>query len=127
MHHQNLDAIATGGGTLQILRDWAGGCLTWSRVAEQLKAGETELATQLELCATVLDRYTRTGRIGFTGPEYQLAKAGVGYMDDLAEIVDRYTACQAADWSEATVDAWLHRRTLVDHCSERAKATDGKP
>lgn len=39
----------------------------------------------------------------FTGPEYQLAKQGLAWMDDLAAIVDRPTAVAAADWSELQV------------------------
>ena len=39
----------------------------------------------------------------FTGTDYQIAKAGLDVMDQLAELVDRPTAIAAANWSEAKV------------------------
>jgi hypothetical protein len=106
-HHVNLDTLAKGEADEDTLWQWVGGCLTWSRVAELLKVGEAEMRDQLELVAAVVERYGRTGRAVFTGPEYQLAKAGVGYMDDLAAIVDRPTAIAAANWSEARCNEWV--------------------
>lgn len=100
-HMVNLDTIAHGNADTETLWQWVGGCLTFSRMAELLKLGEDEMTEKLALVATVVERYGRTGRALFTGPEYQLAKAGVGYMDDLAAIVDRPTAIAAAAWGEA--------------------------
>jgi hypothetical protein len=57
----------------------------------------------------VVQRFGRTGRAVFTGPEYQLAKAGVGHMDDLAAIADRPTVIAAAVWSEAKCNAWASK------------------
>lgn len=105
-HIENLDTIAKGAATADTLWQWVGGVLTWSRVAEMLKAGELEMTAQLDLVASIVERYGRTGRIVFTGSEYQLAKDGVGYMDDLAAIVDKPTAILAAEWSEAAVNKW---------------------
>lgn len=99
-HVTNLDAMARGEGDHTTLWHWAEAVMTWSRVAELLGAGQAEMGGQLELVATVLERYRRTRRALFTGTEYQLAKLGVGYMDDLAAIVDRATAEAAAAWSE---------------------------
>jgi hypothetical protein len=48
----------------------------------------------------LIEGFTTTGRIVFTGPEYQAAKLGVDLMDELARIVDRPTAVAAAEWSE---------------------------
>jgi hypothetical protein len=59
---------------------------------------------QLLLCESVLQRYGRTGRVGFSGPELQTAAEGVQVMDQLAEAVDRPTAVAAADWSEALIN-----------------------
>lgn len=105
-HIVNLDTLARGEADEGTLWEWVGGTLTWSRVAELLQVGVDEMKAQLELVTTVVERYGRTGRAVFTGPEYQLAKAGVGFMDDLAAIVDRATAIAAADWSEARCQAW---------------------
>lgn len=103
-HHANLDAIARGVADSSVMWQWAGGCLTWSRVAELLQRGEAEMAQQLHLVEAVIARFRRTGRVGFSGTEYQLAKLGVQVMDALAELVDVPTAQQAADWSEAEIN-----------------------
>lgn len=103
-HLQNLDAVASGQATEATLWQLAGAALTWSKVAELLQAGEPEMRAQLELASTLVTRYGRTGKVLFTGPEYQLAKDGVQVMDQLAEIVDRPTAVIAAEWSERKVN-----------------------
>lgn len=102
-HHSNLDAMAKGEADSTILWQWVGGCLTWSRVAQALRAGEPEMVLQLGLVDAVVDRFVRTGRVGFSGPEYQLAKDGVIVMDLLASEVDAYSAGLAADWSELEI------------------------
>lgn len=103
-HLQNLDAIARGQATHDVLWEWAGGVLTWARVAEVLGVGLPEMHEQLELATAVLERFRATGRIGFTGPQYQLAKTGVMVMDQLACQVDQAAAEAAAAWSQQQVD-----------------------
>lgn len=102
-HLVNLDAIATGQADAGILWQMVGGVLTWSFVSTRLQIGEEEMKQQLELALSMLDRFKRTGRVLFTGPEYQLAKVGVDVMDQLAELVDQHTACEAADESERLI------------------------
>lgn len=108
-HNSNLDSIARGDANDTTLWQWAGAVFTWSKVAEVLEAGVPEMEAQLTLTAAVIERFTATGRIVFTGPEYQLAKDGVCVMDQLAEIVDRPTALMAATWSEAKLQALARR------------------
>lgn len=103
-HLQNLDAIAMGHANEGTLWQVASAALTWSKVAEMLHAGRTEMREQLELAYQLIHRYDRTGRVLFTGTEYQLAKAGIDVMDQLAEIVDQPTAVIAAEWSERKVN-----------------------
>lgn len=102
-HMQNLDDIARGCATEQVLWHVVEAALTWSRVAQLLQAGVPEMTRQVELSKDLIRRYGRTGRIAFTGPEYLLAKEGIDVMDQLAEIVDKPTAVAAAEWSEAQV------------------------
>lgn len=112
-HIQNLDIVANGRGTEDTLWHLVEAALTWSRVAEKLGAGEPEMGEQLALVTSLVTRYERTGKVLFTGPEYQLAKSGVEVMDQLSEIVDRPTAVDAVEWSE---------RKLVElqrHCRAR--------
>lgn len=104
-HIANLDALAKGRADEAVLWQWVGGTLTWSRVAELLQFGQHEMTEQLTLVSTVVERYGRTGRAIFTGPEYQLAKDGVAYMDELAARVDRPTAIAAAAWAEDRCNA----------------------
>lgn len=102
-HVVNLELIRTGEADEGLLWQYVGGVLTWSRVTDMLQSGQDEMSAQLKLASDLVERYGRTGRVLFTGPEYQLAKLGMGYMDDLAEIVDQPTASIAADWSELQV------------------------
>ena len=104
-HITNLDLVARGQGTEALLWDTVGAVLLWSKVAEELQAGIDEMAEQVQLATSMVQRYGRTGRVGFSGTEYQLAKRGVEVMDQLAERVDRPTAVMAAAWSEARVQA----------------------
>lgn len=105
VHIINLDMIAKGEADESTLWQWVGGVLTWSRVAGLMRLGVHEMEQQLDLCGLVLERYHDCGRVGFSGPEYQLAKIGVAVMDQLAETVDRDTALAAAQWSEQRVNS----------------------
>lgn len=105
-HIQNLDAIATGHADDETLWQWVGGTLTWLRVAALVETGEVEMLQQMRLVTAVIDRYRRTGRIAFTGPEYQLAKTGCDVMDALASIAPQHIAEDAANWSEDLTNQW---------------------
>ena len=104
-HLETLDSIARGDATSATLWDFAGAALTWSKAAELMRVGEPEMTAQLELALSLIERYRRTGRVLFTGREYQAAKAGVAVMDQLAEIVDHPRAVIAAEWSERRLQA----------------------
>jgi len=104
-HTTNHGLIRTGQADEDVLWQWVGGMLTWHRVAVLLGVGEPEMQAQLLLCESVLQRYGRTGKIGFSGPELQASAEGVQVMDQLAAEVDQPTASAAADWSEAMVNA----------------------
>lgn len=113
VHHTNLDLIARGAGTAELLWDFAGGVLTWSLVAHRLQRRRDEMGLQLALAFRLVNRYGRTGRVIFDGPDYQVAKAGVGTMQALAEAVDQPTASAAADWAETIVHD-LQQRPLEE-------------
>lgn len=102
-HLQNLDAVASGQATEDTLWDIVECTLLWSRVADRLGAGDEEMRAQLELCTRLVERFGRTGPVGFSGVEYQVAKLGIEVMDELARIVDQPTASAACDWAEAQV------------------------
>lgn len=115
-HLTNLDLISKGQATEQELWQMVGGVFTWSKAAELMDLGVDEMHAQLELATRVVERYGRTGRIGFTGVEYQAAKRGVEVMDALASTVDRLTAVAAAEWGEQQVNK------LAARCSVREAA-----
>lgn len=101
VHVVNFDAIARGQADESMLWDFVGGVLTWWRAAELAGLGVDEMRQQGELAMRLIDRYRRTGLVRFDGPDYQLAKAGLVIMDELASSVSHATAAAAADWSEA--------------------------
>lgn len=104
-HLTNLDLIARGQADTDVLWHMVGSVFTWSRVADLLGVGIDEMRAQLEMVTSLVERYGRTGRVGFNGLEYQVAKFGIEVMDRLAEIVDTPTALAAATWGEARVQA----------------------
>lgn len=103
-HTTNHGLICRGQADEAVLWQWVGGMLTWYRVAVLLGLGEPEMQSQLLLAESVLHRYGRTGRIGFSGAELQASADGVEVMDQLAAAVDQPTAAAAADWSEEQVN-----------------------
>jgi len=92
----NLDAIAARTSDPATMLDWVEGVFTWRNIAEIVGAGQAEMAQQVEVAMRLVQRWKATGAVRFDGPDLQLAKDGVGYMEDLAKLVDRDTAMQAA-------------------------------
>jgi hypothetical protein len=109
-HIANLDALATGKADSTTLWHAVEAAFTWSRAAQLTGAGEAEMAQQLHMLEGVLARYQRTGKVGLSGPEYQLAKQGVEVMDELARLVDLADAIAAAAWSEARINRLLEQQ-----------------
>jgi hypothetical protein len=120
VHNENLDAIASGQAEPSMLWDFLGGVLLWHRAATLLGVGVDEMAPQIEVATRLVERYSRTGRVAFDGPDYQLAKIGVALMDALASVVDRPTAIAAAEWSGAECDRIA--AAVVDAQQQRAAA-----
>ena len=67
VHVVNLDTIARGEADSALLWDLVGQAMTWSRAAELAGIGIAEMADQLALVQRVIERYKRTGRVGFDG------------------------------------------------------------
>lgn len=103
-HVINLDAIANGTAPDSIIWDYIGQVLTWYRAAELLKLDTTEMHTQLQVATRLVERFGRTGRVLFTGQDYQLAKIGLQVMDALASTVDELTAIAACEWAKSQCD-----------------------
>lgn len=101
----NLDAIAHGQADVNLMWDYVSTTLTFSHIAEALGEGEPEMAAQLELGLSLIQGWVRTGRVLFTGPEYQLAKQGVMQMELLTERCSLPIAVAAALRSEEQLQA----------------------
>jgi len=118
-HHTHVDLIAHGRGTVEVLWEMAGAALGWSKVAQHLGAGEPEMAAELQLIDSLLERHRRTGRVVYTGPELQQARAGLEAVDALARTVDHATALAAVDWAENEIN---RRRAMAENQASRAAA-----
>jgi len=103
-HHENHDAIVNGSADTEVMWHFVESVLTWWKVAQVLGAGQAEMGAQLGVAARLVERWSRTGRVRFDGPDLQVARQGLGYMDDLAELVDWPTAIAASTWSNAEVN-----------------------
>jgi hypothetical protein len=114
-HIACIDAMARGQADEFNLSKWILAVHTWAKVAETLGEGLAEMRAQLGLVDTVSGRFLQTGRAVFTGPEYQLAKAGLGYMDDLAKISDRSISDAA--------NLWVKRYLARTHAQAQAPKT----
>lgn len=121
-HNENLDAILRGQAEPSMLWDYTGGVLTWWQVSRILGVGEPEMAQQLELATRLVQRYGRTGRVLFDGPDLQLARDGVVVMDLLAGEVDLVTATGAAAWSEREINRMTQAVRQLQQQETRAAA-----
>jgi len=54
-HITNLDDVATGRATAEVMWQMAGGVLTWSRVAERLHMHQAEMTEQMEMLERVIN------------------------------------------------------------------------
>ena len=107
VHHDLVHRLVTGTATKADLWDWIETGFTYSRMMELLAEDGlqfTEEATQamerLRLSyEPICERMRRTGRVGLSGPELNVAREAVAVMDELLELDRHGIADQAARWS----------------------------
>ncbi len=104
-HLTNLDVMVKGQGDESLMWQLAEQALVWSRVADLTGQLQHDMRQQLEVVASVVRRFGTTGRVGYSGAEYQTAKAGIDVMDQLAELADKHQAIEAALWAEQAMEA----------------------
>jgi hypothetical protein len=118
--------MVKGQGDESLMWQLAEQALLWSRVAELTGQMQVDMRQQLEVVASVVRRFGTTGRVGYSGAEYQTAKACVDVMDQLAEMVDKHQAVAAALWAERALQdlrAPVEAARLLDRCVQiRAQA-----
>jgi len=100
VHMLNLDLVVKGQADEIVMWHLAEQALLWSRVAQLTGYLQDEMTQQLNVAAEVIRRFGRTGKVGFSGQEYQIAKEGTEVMDCLAGAVDKHVAVAAANWAE---------------------------
>lgn len=126
-HLTNLDVMVKGQGDESLMWQLAEQALVWSRVAALTGQLQEPMRQQLEVVASVVRRFGTTGRVGYSGAEYQTAKAGVDVMDQLAERADKHQAVEAALWAEQSLQdlrAPVEAERLLHRCAQvRMSAT----
>jgi len=109
IHWDLVTRFTDGTATTQDLWDWMETGFTYTQMMRMLAADGMEftqeaqeaLAAQLETYEKVIERYRRTKRVAFNGPEYLIAKAAANVMDALIELDRHGIAERAARWSMA--------------------------
>jgi hypothetical protein len=102
---QKLADLDAGLATEATLWDLVRDALTWKHTAELLNVGQAEMATALQLVQQLVEHYGRTGRVEWIEPAHTAAlRLAVAWFEDLAQLVDRDTAVQAAAMSEVMVE-----------------------
>lgn len=112
VHWDLVDRFTKGAATRDDLWDWIETGFTYSQMMRMLAEDGAEftdeamqaIAAQLESYPAVIARSNRTGRIAFTGPELQTARAAAEVMDGLIGMDRHGIALRAAQWSQTQMD-----------------------
>ena len=107
VHWDLLDRITKGQATYEDMWSWMETGYTNTKLMQLLHADGVEfsdestqaLVDQLEIYASVAERFKKTGRVGFSGPELLIARAACFVMDDLMDRDRHGCAARAAVWS----------------------------
>ena len=108
-HWENITSITSGSATETLMWDWVESALTCSEMMRLLNKDGTDftseakdaIAEQLEIYPAVVARFRRTGKIGFSGTELNIAKAAAHCMDTLITMDRHGIAWAARQWSNA--------------------------
>lgn len=107
VHRDLVTRFTDGTATRDDLWDWMETGFTYSQMMRLLHEdgerftdeAEACLARQLAIYPDVSARYRRTGRVGLSGPELQIAKDAADVMDALIAMDRHSIAERAALWS----------------------------
>lgn len=108
VHWDNLASFVNGTADVSIMWDWVEAGLTYSEMARLLIAdgvqitdeAMTAIAEQLGAYESVIKRYRETGKVRFSGPELNIARAAAHVMDQLIETDRHGIAWKARQWSD---------------------------
>jgi hypothetical protein len=109
IHHDLIASFISGAADESILWDWIEAGLTYSQMMRLLQADGVQFTPEsqavivelLEIQPAVVKRFKDTGRVGFTGTELNIARAGAYVMDELVTMDRHGIAWAARQWSNA--------------------------
>jgi hypothetical protein len=111
IHHDLIASFITGKADESILWDWVEAGLTYSEMMRLMQVDGTEFTPEsqmaitelLEIQPAVVKRFRVTGRVGFSGTELNVARAGAFVMDELITLDRHGIAWAAREWSNAEI------------------------
>lgn len=117
IHWDLIEHITHGTATRTELWDWMETGFTYSQLMRLLAQDGTEFTPeaiaavqeQIDSHDAIAQRFQRTGRVGFTGPELLTARAAAEVFTDLIALDRNGYAEQAAIWSTAHMLKAQHR------------------
>ena len=107
IHWDLFNRFTDGTATSTELWDWIETGLTYSRMAQLLAEdgvtvsteAQAAIAEQLSIYDSVMARFKKAGRAGFSPAEYLVARAAVQSMDTIIELDRHGLGMRAAMWS----------------------------
>ncbi len=107
VHNDLVQRLATGTATAGDCWDWMETGFTYTQMMRMLAEDGVQftdeamgaLALQLDTYELICARLHRTGRVGLTGPELQIARQAAAVMDELIGMDRHGIAERAARWS----------------------------
>jgi hypothetical protein len=108
-HWDLIDRFTSGRAVFSDLLDWISTGFTYAEMMRLLESDGTQftdeakaaITEQLDSYEGVIERFKRTGRVGFNAEQLLAARAAAEVMDQLIEM-DRFGfAVRAAEWSNA--------------------------
>ena len=112
VHWDLLDRITKGTSDYADMWSWMETGYTNTKLMQLLHADGVEfseeatqaLVDQLEIYVSVSERFKKTGKVGFSGPELLTARAAAHVMDGLMDLDRHGCAARAAIWSLNLMD-----------------------
>lgn len=107
IHWDLITRFSSGTATSDDLWDWLETGYTYVRIMQlQIEDGREftpeavgAMSDQIDIYASVIDRFRRTGRVGFSGTELLTARSAACIMDGLIEIDRHGIALRAGHWA----------------------------
>lgn len=111
IHWDLIDRFTTGTADREVLWDWMETGLTYHQFMRYLEMDGTPftleameaVTEQLAIYESVVARFARTGRVGFSAQELLVARAAAMVFDSLLDLDRNGLLVRAAQWSTETM------------------------